>query len=226
MPAENFDHYPSARAAELQQGMDDFKDWEQWSARWTNRRQPGWLTTYRDRPTKPSPPAWLAGECEAITTDDPLITACALLADWTEDPATAQVRLTQVTTSTQKEAESKSMWWEHVHLDLLWPATQIHNTVYGVVGSHVAMDVAGRLEVFVAPGVMFLNLPTRTGTRAWRVATNYGIGYRLFSFRFRDHVASVHANMAKAWLLSDPEDLVTHRSLDFAGLSLTFSKPR
>ena len=84
-----------------------------------------------------------------------------------------------------------------------------------------------RRRAFIAPGAMFLNLPTRNGTRLWKLATNYGIGYQLFDFGFGGgRRATLHLNIAKAWLLSDYSDVVTGHSMDFAGFSMTFSKDR
>jgi hypothetical protein len=217
-----------ARAAELQQWMDEFVKWETWAAEWSNRRQPGWLTGFRDRREKPTPPDWLAGECAStIFEAGPMAQACTLLTEWADDRVAAQARQARAATTTQQEAPTKTVWWEHIHLDVLWPATQWRGSTYGVVGTHVTTTVHGRLQVFIAPGAMFLNLPGRDGKRVWKVATNYGIGYRLFAFTFpggRD--ALLHVNLAKAWVLSDTADLVSRRSLDFFGFSMTFPKMR
>jgi len=45
----------------------------------------------------------------------------------------------------------------------LRPALQWQNGIYGVVGTHVATQVGGRLQVFTAPGVMLLNVPGPNG---------------------------------------------------------------
>ena len=65
--------------------------------------------------------------------------------------------------------------------------------------------------VFVAPGAILLNLPTgRNNERQWRPATDYGIAYRLFDFRIpgTERGASLHLNLAKAWVLAGPGNLV------------------
>ncbi len=216
----------TARLAELQQWIHDYSDWEAWSAQWTSRRQPGWLTSSQSRREKPVPPAWLADECrDGIVDDEPLLSGCMLLTQWSEDVQTTEARIARAAAVVQGEQEDKTTFWNHVHLDMLWPATQWRNGVYGVVGTHIATTVAGRLQVFIAPGVMFLNLPTLSGTRAWKLAANYGIGYRLFDFGFGGgRRATMHLNLAKAWLLSDYSDVVTGRSMDFVGLSMTFRK--
>jgi hypothetical protein len=215
------------RQAELQQWMADFTEWQAWSAQWLSRRQPGWFTGYRKRREKPSPPEWLEPECgSGVADDDPLVDACGLLTEWSEDRLTTEARSARAAAVTQREAPTNSVWWNHVHLDMLWPATQWRSGVYGVIGTHAAVTVQGRLQVFIAPGAMFMNLPARNGTRVWKLATSYGIGYRLFDFGMFGSKATMHLNLAKAWLLSDPGDMVGGRSTDFAGLSLTFARPQ
>ena len=111
-------------------------------------------------------------------------------------------------------------------MDVAWPALQSGVALYGVIGMHATTSVRGRLEIFIAPGAMLLNVPTPDGTRAWKLATNYGIAYRLGQFRFPgNRQALLHVNLAKAWLLSAGADVPT-RSTDFVGFSLTFKKTR
>ena len=214
------------RAAEVQQWVTDFTAWKQWSDQWGNRRERGWFTGYRERREVPVPPAWLADRCAAIVDDsDPVAAACTLLVQWNEDVATTLVR--QARTTTQTEEPEKTVWWEHLHMDVLWPAMQWQASVYGVIGMHTATTVRGRFQVFITPGAMLLNLPTRNGNRAWKVATNYGIGYRLFDFVFPGgRPATLHVNLAKAWLLADVADVATGRSMDFVGFSIAFKQDR
>jgi hypothetical protein len=213
---------------ELQTWMDDFTDWQAWWSQWQSRREPGWLTGYRARREKPSPPAWLPGRCLTVFDEsDSLLLACARLAEWRENESTSRIRSVRVTATTGREAEPKTTWWEHVHMDLLWPSMQWQASIYGVVGMHVATTVRGRWQVFTAPGVVMLNLPLRDGTRVWKAAANYGIGYRLADFTFPGkRPAELHVNLAKTWLLSDVSDAVTGRSIDLLGFSITFKKSR
>jgi hypothetical protein len=220
------DYRAPEREAELKRWMEEFTDWQKWSAEWSNRRQPGLFTGFRDRPEKPTPPAWLAPRCETVIDEtDPLIPACVLLAEWNEDRVAAQMRQARTAVVAKKEDTSRSIWWEHIHMDVLWPATQWNAGVYGVVGMHTATTIRGRLQIFLAPGAMLLNVPARNGSRVWKLATNYGFGYRLVDFTLpggRDAV--LHLNLAKAWVISDVSDAVTSRSMDFAGFSITFKK--
>jgi hypothetical protein len=218
----------SRRAVELERWMDDFAEWQEWATEWGNRTEPGWLSRSRDRRQKPEPPAWLADRCAAIFDEmDLLQPACLQLAEWKEDHLTAEERRARVVAATQQEEVHKTVWWEHIHMDLLWPATRAQSKAYGVVGIHTATTVRGRLQVFVAPGAMLVNLPARNGTRIWKVAANYGIGYRLFDFRFLGNRRAVlHLNAAKAWIVSDVSDVVTGRSMDFVGFSIGFNKSR
>jgi hypothetical protein len=208
--------------------MQEFGEWQAWAERWRGRREPGWFTGYRGRREKPTPPDWLSSRCEAAFDEaEPLISACALLAAWREPDAPAQVLQGRTTPVARQEREPNRVWWEHVHMDVLWPAVQWQASIYGVIGMHVATQVAGRWQVFTAPGVILLNLPARNGTRVWKVAGNYGIGYRLFDFRFPGgRPAELHLNLAKTYIFADTSDVVAGKSTDFIGFSVTFKKSR
>ena len=215
------------RAADVQQWVKEFSEWKEWSAQWSNRRERG-LFGIRERREMPVPPAWLADRCVTVVDNsDPVAPACTLLAEWTEDVATTLTRQARTTTTTDTEQPEKTVWWEHIHMDVLWPAMQWQASVYGVVGMHTATTVRGRFQVFITPGAMLLNLPTRNGSRAWKVATNYGIGYRLFDFSFPGgRPATLHVNLAKAWVLADIADVATGRTMDFVGFSIAFKQQR
>jgi hypothetical protein len=216
------------RGTELKRWMDEFLAWEEWSAEWNNRREPGWLTGFRARREKPVPPEWLADECRAVFDDsDSVDSACAMLARWKEDPAARELRQAREAALAQQEGRIKKTFWEQVHMDVMWPAMQVHSHTYGVIGMHVTTTVKGRLHVFIAPGAMLLNLPAADGTRVWRVATNYGLGFHLLDFTFPgNRLASLHLNLAKSWILSDVTDLIVGRTMDVAGFSITFNKRR
>jgi hypothetical protein len=211
------------RRAQLDAWVADFLDWKAWMAQWGGRREPGWFTESRTRRPRPDPPVWLFDRCnDSLPESGDLANACTLLAEWSVDYATAQALAAPATISSGDEDTGKITWWEHLHLDVGWPALQ--TGIYGVVGTHASTNVGGRLEVFVAPGAMLLNIPTRNGARAWKLAANYGIGYRLGEFRFPGNKhALLHVNLAKAWLLAAGPDVST-KSTDFVGFSITFKK--
>jgi hypothetical protein len=153
--------------------------------------------------------------------------ACMLLEQTTAEYGSVQVLPDAATAPAAAEDTNKTIWWEHVHVDALWPAMQLQGSVFGVIGVHTTATVKGRLEVFLAPGAMLLNVPARDGTRAWKFAANYGVGFRLVEFAFPgNRQAALHLNLARAWLLSDVKDVVSGRSTDFAGFSMTFKKSR
>ena len=215
------------RAAELKAWVEAFTKWQEWAAQWSGRRQPGLFTASRDRREKPDPPAWLAERCNLRSDDDSdlLLRACQLLVEWREDYATAQTRAARDLARIENPA--KKVWWEHVHMDLMWPAIQWQSSTYAVVGMHTATTIKGRLQIFLTPGAMLLNLPTHYGNRTWKFATNYGVGWHLFHFTFPGRrPASLHVNLAKAWVLSDVSDVATGQTLDFVGFSVTFNKDR
>jgi hypothetical protein len=213
------------RFAELRKWVTEFTEWREWSERWSNRREPGWFGA-RSRRQRPDPPSWLDHECrQAIESGSVLQQACDLLAVWKDDRATAQIRQQRVATVTEREDPRKTKWWEHVHFDLLWPMTQLRVSAYGVVGMHATINVTQRFQIFVAPGAMLMNLPTSRGTRAWTPAADWGFSYRLVDFRFPGSIrqASLHLNVATAWVFAGPEGL-GRTSIDLAGFSITFAR--
>jgi len=210
------------RLVEVHRWVTEFRSWQKWDAQWHNKQEPGWLGS-RERRKRPDPPVWLAAECAGASLDQGLLASgCRALIDWNDDEIVAQLRRDTVTARTQQEAPTKSLWWEHIHLDALWPMPQWGSGVLGVVGMHASVDVAGRFQVFVAPGAIVLNLPNGQ-TREWKPATDWGIGYRLLDFTFpgTDRRASLNLNLAKAWVLADPIGAFP-ATVDLLGFSLTF----
>jgi hypothetical protein len=214
----------AVRRQQLEKWIAEFSAWKEWALAWGNRPEPGWFSGSRARRQKPDPPMWLFQECAAVAPDG-RDEACQLLAEWSVGSLAATQTPGAQVVSTAAEDADKITWWEHVHLDAGWPALQSGVGIYGVLGMHATTTVRGRFQVFIAPGAMLLNVPTVDGGRAWRIATNYGIAYRLGEFTVpgTSRHAYLHLNLAKAWLLSAGASVPT-RSTDFAGLSITFRK--
>jgi hypothetical protein len=216
------------RQRDVERWIHDFSEWKNWRDQWANRREPGWFSEFRSRRPRPDPPDWLFDRCgDALEDTGQIAEACALVAEWRAGYPTSPAAGARVASVTPADEQvDKTIWWEHLHLDVGWPAMQSGVTLFGVVGMHATTTVRGRLQVFVAPGAMLLNVPTRDGRRAWKMATNYGIGYRLVEFRFPgNRQALLHVNLAKAWLLGSTLDVET-KSTDFVGFSVTFKKNR
>jgi hypothetical protein len=213
------------RAAELTAWMEDYDAWRKWFAQWANRREPGWFSSYRERRQQPQPPEWLPDRCEMALVDAELVTrACALLAE-SRNFTIADLNRPAVVPSAKKEDKGRATWWEYIHVDAIWPTMQWQSSTYGVVGTHLATTIRGRWQIFLAPGAMLVNLGTPDGGRTWKLATNYGVGYHLFDFPFLGgQPASFHVNLAKAWLLADVTDVVTGRTVDFIGFSISFKR--
>jgi len=215
-----------ARLVELNQWIAEFDKWQQWNEVWGNKREPGWLKA-RERRQRPDPPAWLAAECSdaILQTDSVLAEGCRTLLVWNDDPTTAQLRGQLASTRTQKEAPTRSVWWEHLHLDAMWPMAQTGSSVFGVLGVHATIDVAGRFQVFVAPGAIVLNMPTSDNRREWRPATDYGIAYRVVDFTLPgfERRATLHFNLAKAWVMAGPSNVIKS-GITLAGFSVSFKR--
>ena len=218
-------HADLQRLREAEQWLAQYGDWKEWDAHWRNRLEPGWFGA-RARRQRPDPPEWLAQECPNVLPGTSVLAkACSALAEWNDDVATAEVRQQMMATRTQHEAPRHTSWWEHLHVDLLWPMTQWGGDVYGVVGTHATVEVAGRLEVFVAPGVILLNVPTGGDGRDWKLATDWGVAFRCFDFTMpvTNRRATLHLNLAKAVMLSNATGLFP-RTINLAGFSVTMKK--
>jgi len=205
------------RAAALQNWVGEFTAWKKWDETWRGRPEPGWVGS-RARRQKPDPPAWLADECVDVVDGDALAESCLLLAEWQDDYVTEQVRARIRASRIERQESTK--WWNSVHLDALW-LTPTAAASYGVIGIHATLKVAGRWQVFVAPGAILLNVPVSGGSRAWTPATDLGFSYRLTEVRLTGTRRGVlHVNIAKAWILGDSTATIS-RTVDLVGLSLT-----
>jgi hypothetical protein len=72
-----------------------------------------------------------------------------------------------------------------------------------------------------------LNVPKDHSTREWRPATDWGIAYRVCDFTMpgTPRRASLHLNLARAWLMGGPGNLAK-TTIDLAGFSVTLAKKR
>jgi hypothetical protein len=165
-------------------------------------------------------------ECNPVwqQNDVLLVEACRILSNWNDDLATSRLRREMSAEREQREAPTKTAWWQHVHVDALWPMTQWRASVYGVVGMHATMEVAGRFQVFIAPGIILLNMPAPGGDRDWKPATDWGFAFRLFDFKFPvgNRPASLHLNIARAWVFANAGSVPFDSSINLAGFSVTF----
>jgi len=212
----------------IERWVHDYKDWKAWYAKWRNRVEPGLFGT-RERRKRPDPPPVLATACPVRAGETGVLAdACQLFKEWSNDDVATEVIKQQVaTTRAQKETEDKSVWWRHIHLDAVWPMTQGSSGVWGVVGLHTTIDIAGRTELFLTPGAMLMRVPGPGGADQWKPATDWGLSFRLADFRIpaTRRPATLHVNLARVWLLGRMEDVPGVESdMYIAGFSVTFRK--
>jgi hypothetical protein len=213
------------RRRDLALWVDQFAAWKKWHDEWRNRAEPGWFRA-RERRPRPEPPSWLFDQCPTLIQADSLFDdACRLLVEWNEDAAAEVLRQTNATQQPPEAPPTKTLWWEHVHLDMLWVMPQPGVRVYGVVGVHATMEIGRRFEMFIAPGAILMNLPSAKGGREWTAATDWGIAFRVFDFQVpgTHQRATLHANLAKAWVLANPT-VLGKRSVDLMGLSVSLKR--
>jgi len=204
---------------EVEQWARDFEAWQAWAERYLNRRQQGFWNNYVERSRKPAPPEWLAEACPLLGGDERLSKPCALLVTWREDPLVTKERRSSAAALKQKENPTNSVWWQHIHVDGLWSTTQSNMTAIGLFGAHVTIDVAGRLQTFLTPGILLVSVPSLFGSREVSPATDWGISYRLFNVGR----SSVHFNLVHAWLFDNRANLV-HANMTLAGFSVSFRR--
>jgi hypothetical protein len=199
----------------------DFEAWQKWADRWFNKRQPGLLSSSVERSKRPDPPVWLADMCELLADDDRLSHACELMDQWRQDPLKPKtLQTTAAAAGQQKEAPTHSVWWKHLHVDGLWSTTQTNASVFALFGMHATIEVYGRAQIFAAPGILLMSVPSIYGNRELRPATDWGMTYRLF------HVgrSTVHFNLVRAWVLAGEASLLDS-NMTLAGFSVSF-RPR
>jgi hypothetical protein len=215
----------AGRIAAMRQWTREYTEWKKWHDRWKGKPEPGWFSV-RERRQKPDPPIWLFDECQDLadveSTRAPAIAdACQLIQSWQEDAAAAQLKTQTLNARSRSEDDTKTTFWNHVHADALW-ITPSSSASYGAVGIHVTFRVAGRWQVFAAPGAILLNVSLPDGKRAWQPATDLGFSYRLLDITLPgNRQSTLHLNVVRAWILGGPESLL-NSSVDLAGLSLTF----
>lgn len=217
----------NARLLEIQGWTREYREWRAWFARWNNRREPGvWSWSTRPRREKPYPPAWLASTCEVLLEDQgPLAEGCRALAEWRDDDYFALVAKEKIAQRrADLEAPRKTVWWQHVHLDALWPMTQSGSQAFGVFGTHMTLPLTRRVHVFLAPGAILMRLPSHDGGRTWSTATDWGFSFKVcdFTMPVMNRRATAHLNLARVWLLG-AAGRQTSRDLYLAGFSLTFN---
>ena len=212
------------RTRDLERWIRDYNKWQEWRHQSLKKG----AIALSDRKPQPQPPMWLVDDCrDTVTVPGSLLSeACDLLVGWSDDDVTGDVRYQASSIRAHHEAPKKSTWWEHVHWDAFWPMMSSESSVFGVIGGHVTVEIEGRFQVFMTPGVILLNVPTAQGSREWKPATDWGFAYRLFDFRvpMTRRPASFHVNFVKAWMLSNIGNATFKSSVDLAGFSVTFKK--
>ena len=208
----------------------DYTAWKAWFAEWRNKREPSLLGT-RDRRQRPDPPVTLVAACPvSVEETGVLANACSLLEEWQRNDLATEIISQQIASARkQKEDDHKTVWWQHVHLDALWPMTQGPSGVFGVLGLHTTIDLTGRIELFMAPGAILMRVPGPSGNGEWKPATDWGFSYRLADFTMpRMHrPATLHVNLARVWFLASDENVPgVQNDMYLAGFSLTFKKKK
>ena len=217
---------PSQQLLALARWTHDYAEWRTWYLQWQNRPEPGWLSL-RERRQPPVPPSWLPGMCGArLAESGPVADACAAWREWSDRGEAASVaRAQQAQARQQLEAPDKTKWFERIHVDALWPLTQVGSSTIGIAGTHATVNVTKRFQIFLTPGLMMMRAPSLTGGMAWSAATDWGVSYRLFDFRMPGarRASTLHFNMVRVWMLGG--NVLQHPGeMYLAGFSMSFKR--
>jgi hypothetical protein len=213
------------QAVVLTQWTHDYREWRAWYLQWRNRPEPGVLSA-RARRLPPVPPPWLPSLCMGLIDDGPVADACAAWREWQADDMAASLMSEQIAqTRAAVESPQKTLWWERVHVDALWPMARSGSNAIGVVGLHTTVHLTKRFQVFMLPGFILMRAPGLDGAQNWSAATDWGFSVRLFDLRvpIAGRPGSVHLNMARVWMLGN-SNVAAAGETYLAGLSLSFKQ--
>lgn len=175
---------------------------------------------------RPEPPVWLSASCKETVFQDLLISACELLREITDGPVASKIRSATLASRVQKEAPTKTRFFERVHFGGGWPIVDDYRDVkyMAVIETHVSIADVGRVEINL-PGIMFLSVPDTYGRRNIRQATHVGIGWRLKTFQIPSVSQKfvLHLNIAHAWPMGGVK-FASQRPVSLAGFSVTLKK--
>ena len=199
---------------ELGAWLTEMEKWLRDEGKWFNRpRRDGWGRIVARQPP-PDAPSWLPEYCASsapASATDRTTRACRLLAD---PRAELEAAVTQATVRQAETPQKHTSFLTRVHLDGLWATTPTHGRVYGLVGSHVSLVDAGRLQIFGPPGVLVLSIPQADGSRRIALGYTWGVSLRLTDVRlFGDKDLTLFLNLSKVWLDGG-------RGFDIVGFSL------
>jgi hypothetical protein len=210
----------------LTQWTHDYREWRAWYLQWRNRPEPGILSP-RARRLPPVPPVWLSSLCtDRIENTGPVADACAAWRDWQANDMVASLIADQIAqTRAVVESPQKTLWWERVHVDALWPMTRAGSNAFGLVGLHTTVHLTKRFQGFMLPGFILMRAPGLDGSQDWSAATDWGFSVRLFDLRvpIAGRPGSVHLNMARVWMLGN-SNVAAASETYIAGLSLSFKQ--
>jgi hypothetical protein len=210
----------------LTQWTHDYQEWRAWYLQWRNRPEPG-VFSARARRDPPVPPPWLPSLCAEPVGDAGLLAdACADWREWQANDMAASVMTSRIAqTRAAVESPQKTLWWERVHVDALWPMTRAGSNAFGLVGMHTTVHLTTRFQVFLLPGFILMRAPGLDGAMHVSPATDWGFSVRLFDLRvpIAGRPGSVHLNMARVWMLGNTT-MAEASDTYLAGLSLSFKQ--
>jgi hypothetical protein len=211
--------------------------WKEYDQKWYNqvpRDQDGHLF---HRELVPSSPSWVAELCGSwyvgIYHASGLAQGCDYLSGigfYSHLDAKAQEIANNIAqTRAQHEKVTHSSFLSRVHVDTLGTNPQVggrNGRIYGLLGGHISLVDAGRLQFFGPPGVMLVSVETEAGNRQMRIGYTWGMSYRMGDFHLpvvvngKGKNATVFITATKVWL-SGQAGILNSGGIDFVSLSIS-----
>jgi hypothetical protein len=154
-----------------------------------------------------------------------MVEGCRAWREWSRGDIAIVATQEVVQTRAQAETPHKSSWWQYIHIDALWLMTQSGSNTFGIAGTHASIPLSNRIQVFIAPGVILMRVPTGGAGEQWTAATDWGFSYRVVDFMIpaMRRPTSLHLNVARVWILGN-RTVQLQRDLYLAGFSVTFRR--
>jgi hypothetical protein len=229
---------PDAMSVEQRADLDAWvaamRKWQRMDRRWHNEPAHDAFGRIVAREPKPAPPDWLADRCAALgegvkTSPGALSVGCRILAELREDVPAQEMRTATEASRVARERVEKNTFLTRFHIDGLWTSTASDVRLYGLVGSHISLVDAGRVQFFGPPGVILLSVPDASGERHVRAGYTWGMSVRLGDVRLfaPSKNMTLFLTISKVWVPGGTAyDRLQPGGFDIAGFSLAPRKHR
>jgi hypothetical protein len=218
------------KVRELEDWVPEEEDYQEWATanrnKFAHNSNDGRLI--KERKVRPEPPAWLAAECEHDQAESlPIFAkACELLRAHTEQ-AKIDALVQQVFDQRLLKDKSKfSIFFERIHLDGAAMMGSNQQSLFGIAGVHITLVSMGRVHFYGPPGVLFISVRNRNGSRVVEPWFSWGVSLELGKFRLPTNgdILKVHLNVTKNWKWGGESIYVARNGVDMMGVGVSWAR--